>query len=467
MLNENDDLSWLPGETAAAMRDLARTVTGAPPLRLTAEATGLSPAWRRRPPGRRFRWSWGAPLLAAVAVVALAVSLVTVRNLPSRQIATLASTAPQATAPVPAADGVPGYYVALHPSAGRSGAPNGLIVGDTVTGKTVAVIAPPAGSSIVSVSGAADDRTFAVAAAPTAGGPGLDIGFYLLTITPGSSPAARLAQLPMEPQPGVIATALSASGKELAVATANRAVTGGPVIRTLDIYSLATGRPLRSWSTTDTTAIVSDVMPGVQLGAYTDQYPALSWIDGDRAVAFPVLSRAALPVNAGLYSLEVRSVNATAADGDLMADSRVIANLSRDHDAAALCGTVFPLVSGNGTTFFCFRPGATDGHTNPTTVRWPLDWRPNQTNLADSAAWRFFPYIKTIGVPAGSAVYPATVWSSSTGATLIIEWTVVPPGSGGTYVRLGELTLGLNEWTFTPLPAPAIFATGGLPGIAW
>jgi hypothetical protein len=116
--------------------------------------------------------------------------------------------------------------------------------------------------------------------------------------------------------------------------------------------------------------------------------------------------------------------------------------------------------------------GGPGGHTNPATVRWVLEWRPLQTRLANGAQWRSFPYIKTIGVPAGSAVYPATVWSSRTGAALLIEWSVVTPGNGGTgghgtAVRLGALTLGASNWTFTPLPAPAIFTAGGLPGIAW
>ncbi len=468
MLNENDNLNWLPAETAAAMRDLARTVTEAPPLRLAAEVTGLAPARpRRRPRGPRFRWSWGAPLLAAAAVVTLAVTLVTIKDLPN------GGPAPRVTAAVQPEGGLPEYYVALHPVSVHSGAPNGLVVGDTRTGKAVTVIAPPAYSSFVSVSGAADDRTFVAVAAPTSGGPGLDLGFYLLTLAPGGPAAARLTQLPMEPLPGVIATALSASGKELAVATANRAVTSGQVIRELTVYSVATGRPLRSWSTANTAAIVSDVMPGVKLGQYASQYPVLSWINGDQTITFPVLAKAGQAA-ASFLVFEVRGMNVTAAGGDLIADSKIIANLSGSPASTGVCGTAFPALSGNGTTLFCVTSHGPDGHTNPTTVRWVLAWGPRATNLANDAEWRSFPYIKEIGVPAGSAVYPATVWASSTGARLLVEWTVVTPGyedgTGvhGTSVRLGELTLGRNSWTFTPLPVPAIFAAGGgLPSIAW
>lgn len=463
MLNENDDLGWLPGETAAAMRDLAGTVTDAPPLRLTADAAGLSPARpRHRGRGPRFRWSWGAPLLAAVAVVTLAVSLVTVKDLPNGRVAPQATASSSATAVAPAEGGLPGYYVALHPQSGRPGAPNGLVVGETRDGNTVAYMSPPPGSTFVSVSGAADDRTFAVAATPTSGGAGLDVRFYLLTTIPGKPFPARLTQLPIAPLPGVIATALSASGKELAVALASRAVTGTGV-RELRVYSVATGWPVRSWSTVSTTAVISDAMPGARPGQYAGQYPALSWIDGDRAIAFPVLSKSG---GTPRYLLEVRTVDVTAAGGDLMTDSKVIEGLGGDPHPTGSCGTFFPVLSGNGTTLFCLLSSGPNGHTSPATVRWVLEWRPVQTRLANGAEWRSFPYVKTIGVPTGSAVYPATVWSSSTGATLLIEWSVVTPGHGAS-VRLGALTRGKSSWTFTPLPAPAIFAAGGLPGIAW
>jgi hypothetical protein len=474
VLNENDDLNWLPGETAAAMRDLARTVTDAPPLRLTAEATGLAPARpRRRPRGPRFRWTGGAPLLAAAAVVAAAVTLVIVKDLPTGQLTPTTITTTSATAPGTAAGGLPEYYVALHPVSADPGAPNGLIVGDTVTGKTVAVVAPPAATTLTWVSAAADDRTFAVVAAPASGGPGLADGFYLLTITPGGAPVVRLSQLPIEPLAGVIAAALSSSGKELAIATATQTLLAGPGTRTLDVYSVVTGRALRSWSTTDTSAIVSlNAVSAVALRLHV-QYPALTWINGDTAIAFPVIGRThQAPAPGWVYSLDMRSLDITAPGHDLMADSKVIANLGSDTDIADLCGTQYPAVSGNGTVIFCVASGGPDGHTSPTTVRWVIQWRPVSTSLADNAEFRLVMYVKVIGAPAGSAVYPATVWSSSTGERLLIEWQAVTPDRGDTagrvqLARFGELTAGNNGWTFTPLPSPAIFAAAGPFGIAW
>jgi hypothetical protein len=86
--NETD----LIEETAAAMRELARTVTHAPPLRLAPRPDER--ALRQAP--RRWRL-WAAPLTAMAAVIVLAISLVTIRDISNGRV-----TPP--TRPVPAAD---------------------------------------------------------------------------------------------------------------------------------------------------------------------------------------------------------------------------------------------------------------------------------------------------------------------------------------------------------------------------
>jgi hypothetical protein len=461
VLNENDDTALLAAETAAAMQDLARTVTTAPPLRLPPGATGLSGARSRRRP--RFHWSWGAPLLAAVAMVALAVTLVIVKNLPDGQ------RVPSALATVAGEDALPDYYVAVNLTYGHPSVPDGLIVGDTRTGKIIATVAPPAHSTVVSVSAASDDRTFAVVTAPASGAPSLGAGFYLLTITPGRAPPAKLTKLPLASLDGVIATALSASGTELAVATATKRTAGGPVTRKLAVYSVATGRALRSWSTAaDTSAIVSYLTPTVPPGRPTAQFPALAWIDGDRAIAFPVLVPAAQPWVGGVDVLSVRSIDVTAPGSDLMADSKVIVSLGDDAHVNVLCGTDYPVLSGDGSTLFCASAAGPDGQTSPATVRWVLRWEPRATSLANQAAWRFSAFGKTVDMPAVSGVTAAAVWSSSDGSTLLVEWSVARPLTPVKAVSFGEFTRGKNGWTFTPLPAPAVFAAGGAPpAIAW
>jgi hypothetical protein len=48
----------------------------------------------------------------------------------------------------------------------------------------------------------------------------------------------------------------SASGKQLAVATDAAQVTGGPLVKGLTVFSVATGRALHSWSTQNATAFI-------------------------------------------------------------------------------------------------------------------------------------------------------------------------------------------------------------------
>ena len=82
-------------ETAAAMRDVARTVTHAPPLRLAPRPVERAP---RRAPRR---WGlWAAPLTAMAAVIVLAIALVTIRDISNGRVA-------PPPRPVPAADAGP------------------------------------------------------------------------------------------------------------------------------------------------------------------------------------------------------------------------------------------------------------------------------------------------------------------------------------------------------------------------
>ena len=109
----------------AATRAYGETVTEVRPLDLTAAA---KPGERHVRPRRKRRFpAWLAPVAAAAAVVALAVSLVIVRNIPAR--------------PAPAAGGVPRYYAALTPQ-GPQEFQNPLVVGDTLTGARLATLTP-------------------------------------------------------------------------------------------------------------------------------------------------------------------------------------------------------------------------------------------------------------------------------------------------------------------------------------
>jgi hypothetical protein len=81
----------LTEETASAMRELARTVTYAPPLRLAPRPEER--ALRRAPS----RWrQWAAPLTAMAAVIVLAVSLAIIRDIPNGRVAPPARPSPAA-----------------------------------------------------------------------------------------------------------------------------------------------------------------------------------------------------------------------------------------------------------------------------------------------------------------------------------------------------------------------------------
>jgi hypothetical protein len=123
---------------------------------------------------------------------------------------------PQITPTAASPGGVPRYYVALNPVTGKPGSANGLLVGDLIAGGTLAVVTPPAHMSYESVTAAADDRTFFAFATESAGS--LLAGrWYRLVLAPGTAHVVSLASTPIGPQSGVVASAVSGSGKELAV----------------------------------------------------------------------------------------------------------------------------------------------------------------------------------------------------------------------------------------------------------
>ena len=75
-------------------------------------------------------------------------------------------TGGSAARPVPVVDGVPTYYAGLAKTSDVQTSPEQIVVGDTVTGKRLATVAPPAGTTFAGITGAADDRTFVVDTQP-------------------------------------------------------------------------------------------------------------------------------------------------------------------------------------------------------------------------------------------------------------------------------------------------------------
>ena len=315
---------------------------------------------RHQPAPRAPRWrGWAAPVAAAGVVIAVAMSLVIVKGLSN------APVVPPSTSR--SASSVPPYYVTLSPHAGRIQPLNDLVVGDALTGQQLASLAPPAGTTFFGVTGAADDRTFVVDTVPlsnTPTSPDWTRTWYLLRIAPGSSSPARLTRLPIPRLADVTAIALSGSGQELAVATGGGSDnfdisgyvngTGGSsngVLPThpyspptvpwvLSLYSVTTGKLLRTWSTS------SPSVDGGGPGLYSDDNTHLTWVDGDRGIAFFTLWITGNP-NANpsqyVYHEGIRELDVTAGGSELLADSRVAWSQAQpassiDHWAGLACG---------------------------------------------------------------------------------------------------------------------------------
>ena len=356
----------------SATRAEASTLREVRPLRLPPAPDAVP---RRRPAPRARRWrGWAAPVAAAGVVIALALSLVIVKSLSNGPVV------PPVT-PGSASSVLP-YYVTLSPHAGRIPPLNDLVVGDARTGQQLASFTPPAGTTFFGVTGADDDRTFVVDTIPlsnTPFSPDWTRTWYLLRIAPGTSSPARLTRLPIPRLVDVTAIALSGSGQELAVTTGggsdNFDISGyvngtgadsnggvlaahpyGPpsVPWVLRLYSVTTGKLLRAWSTS------SPSVDGGGPGLYYDNNTDLTWVDGDRAIAFSTLWITAKP-NAKssqyVYHEGIRELNVRAGGSDLLADSRVAWSQAQpassvDHWAGCLWeGDV--LVAADGKTVVC------------------------------------------------------------------------------------------------------------------
>jgi len=462
-------------------RAIASAVREVPPLRLELAGGELRPAGRaprhprgrRRAGGRRDWWSWGAPLAAAAVVVALAVALVTVRNMPNEGAA---SQNPAASA------GVPRYYVAFKQFAGDMNSPvqrNDIVVGDSLTGKTLATLAPPARTVFGSVTAAADDRTFVVFGVTSSAGwfPTLAANpakravltgsWYEVRLDPGAARPARLTRLPIKPLavPGPadsigftafidsFGSVLSGSGQQLAVAVRN--APRGLAVR---VFSVATGQLLHEWTTNDPSVI---------------QQPSLAWVDGDRELALLSRSTTTKP-NAKFVTVSsaVREWPvAGPVSGDLTAVSKVVWSVQDDFGKnhglpTAVQQCVEPvvgmpvLISADGKTFSCTTAGGRGQvdhlsfHTYPlaatttATTRGTTDYDVSYTNKG-----RYLPEV---------------LWTSASGGTLIGALFPVDGGSPAAVYppRIGVISHG----KFTPLRLAASLsagrATGGDPVIA-
>lgn len=285
------------------------------------------------------------PLLAAaavVAVVALAVTLSSV--LPGSGHA-----ARPGSRVVPTQAAVPPYYVALT-ATGKPATehPFTITVRSTLTGKSLATVAPPSGLGTFSiVEGTADQAAFLVGAQPwhpasIGASPGNNSAQPVTLFMLRYDPAARGVRLTRVPLPRLAGTGLqsvSISPDGSLVAAAYLKISKGIAKTTwITVYPLHGGAP-RTWS-----APASVKVPGIPFPQPTNTIGTLSWAANDRTLAFPLTGR-----SSGVYLLNT----AATGTGSLLAASRLAVPLTGQRSNGDFVCDDDPRLSANGADALC------------------------------------------------------------------------------------------------------------------
>lgn len=210
---------------------------------------------------------------------------------------------------------------------------------------------------VMGITAAGDDRTFAVSVvtytdASLQGTNALvkatgTASWYEVRLTPGTATPARLTPLPVKPQTvhggtALMAVAAALSGSGTALAVTRVTASGGLAVQ---VFSVATGDLLHDWTSNE---------PPVGRAS-------LTWIDRDRELAVETSSVSV----AGTRDTDtVRELSVSApASGDLLADGKIVWNvrlgqrtpslLQACTEPPAQLGTVYHLISADGTAFAC------------------------------------------------------------------------------------------------------------------
>jgi hypothetical protein len=316
------------------------------PLDLTTSQAGdAAPVRPRRRMPRRWP-GWLIPLAAAVAVIAVAGTLVAVRDLPGTHPAPHVTSAASVTststaAPPPSAvPVVPRYYVTL--SAEGRAPVRDAIVADARTGKRVAVVKPPQNATFAGMAGAQDNRTFVLDAVTFWKGPSWtppEHIWYLLRLAPGAARHVQVTRIPIAASMSaaeIVGLATSPDDRTLAilfqpdVIDVSVKTPPGPI--TLRTYSLATGKALRTWTEPVPSAAAATTLD-------SDNVDSLNWLGDGRTLAFTYPSFAAHQT--------VRTLDTTSPGTNLVAGSRPVFRVP----AGRACGSL--LLTPDGQTVIC------------------------------------------------------------------------------------------------------------------
>jgi hypothetical protein len=398
-----------------------------PPLR-------LSPRSSEKPSARRHWIAWTAPLASAALVVAvIAGSLVLTSGGKPPQAGPKQASISQAS--------VPPYYVALVTGRGEPDEDDSpgtaAQVRATLTGAVLATIAVPKPYVTFSaVKGAADDRTFVLAAQGTTH-PALTqqelsreypqgyvppTRFYVLRIDPASATPSGRVSLQALPAGLVPAKAqlddmaLSPDGTLLAADIGGFLL--GPVGSHLYVFNLATGTK-RSWSY----RICSRCVPaGGGLGFGGVNVDALSWTADGTHLAFVG------PGKSQRGSSAVRLLDVTAPGTNLVTDSKIVAGLpGANTDSLTWRGAV---ITPDGRTVVVIEELATNGEVREALLK------------ISAVTGRVTQTLNNISMLDGNRVdYEQVLFTNTTGSELVVSYA--KPGMSAGILR-GD--------TYTPIP---------------
>jgi WD40 repeat protein len=414
----------------AATRAAADTVApgSAPPLRLPGPGHDRGRPGRS---GRGRRWAgWAAPLVAAAAVAAVIAGVLTVSKLAFHPPSPRTSPADRAglvtvqlrRAPAAANGAIPAYVVGLAPGplAAQS---TRAVVRAAASGTALAILSPPRGyGSFTWITGAADDRTFVLAAygrgpAPTARNA---TAFFLLRLDPAAG-TAWLSPLPVPAQPDlpgmgspVSGIALSPDGGQLAVALGNQS---GP--SELKLFDLHNGS-VRVWRG-GRGARIDGYISADELGANP-----LSWTADGRTLA--VDQWVGLTVN-------VRLLDTSAPGSDLWSGRR--AAMFPNWPSGSVAGSA--IITPDGTKIIAM---AVTRHATQI-----------QLNEFSTSTGRPVGTVVRLHYRPGAITgWPNVLWSDSSGSTLIVKTTRLGTGRSQHGDLTPEMVGVVIRGHFTPLP---------------
>jgi hypothetical protein len=423
-------------------------VESVPPLTLPPPSGAVSRSRRHRGVAwPRWRWgSWLAPAAAAAAVLAVAFTLVAVRDMPGAR-----PPAP-AISPAGAPVSVPPYYLTFNQPRGDATIPVGLVLGATLTGKKLATLQPPSGLSFAGVTGAADDRTFVADAHRdpygVQGSWGRSRTWYLVRVVGvGSRVSLTMKKLPIKPTPvGTLIDSMTLSPDGTMLAVVSEPDSDNPDEQELvRVYSVATGAVLHSWTSP------ADRNPPIEGGGGDggDDNATLAWV-GDSALAF----FEGVQTGPHTYADAIRVLDLSRPDGGIQASSRTAVQVPTAGFSARPpfgCSPVFRediVITGNGKSFVCGGSGASSAKLPKLYCLKQPTW--NIVAFAGVSLAGKKPLDRVLsGYRTGCSGYSVTgyaVWANATGSA-VIGWMMFGDANSE---RFGVFSNG----SFRPLPIP-------------